>query len=73
MMTGAELLAFPARSAQPAADIAAALVAQSALFSVFADLPVPTLAAINRLALGGGYEPTPRMREMVRRARRFHG
>jgi 3-hydroxyacyl-CoA dehydrogenase/enoyl-CoA hydratase/3-hydroxybutyryl-CoA epimerase/enoyl-CoA isomerase len=55
-IVGADIFEFTAIFRRPEKDIAAFVAANSALITAIADLPVPTVAAINGLALGGGLE-----------------
>ncbi|MCI0466749.1 MAG: fatty acid oxidation complex subunit alpha FadB [Beijerinckiaceae bacterium] len=55
-IVGADIFEFTGIFKQPEEEIAAFVAANSALITALADLPVPTAAAINGLALGGGFE-----------------
>jgi 3-hydroxyacyl-CoA dehydrogenase / enoyl-CoA hydratase / 3-hydroxybutyryl-CoA epimerase / enoyl-CoA isomerase len=55
-IVGADIFEFTAIFRRQEKDIAAFVAANSALITAIADLPVPTVAAINGLALGGGLE-----------------
>ncbi len=55
-IVGADIFEFTGIFKRPEKDIAAFVAANSALITALADLPVPTVAAINGLALGGGFE-----------------
>jgi 3-hydroxyacyl-CoA dehydrogenase/enoyl-CoA hydratase/3-hydroxybutyryl-CoA epimerase/enoyl-CoA isomerase len=55
---GADIFEFPALFAGPAAGIEHFNAAQNRVFREFEDLPLPTVSAINGLALGGGFEVT---------------
>jgi 3-hydroxyacyl-CoA dehydrogenase/enoyl-CoA hydratase/3-hydroxybutyryl-CoA epimerase/enoyl-CoA isomerase len=57
-IVGADIFEFTALFARPPAEIEAHIAAQNAAFSAFEDLPIPTVAALNGLALGGGLEMT---------------
>ena len=55
-IVGADIFEFTRIFKQPEADIAAFVAGNSAIITALDDLPVPTVAAINGLALGGGLE-----------------
>lgn len=55
-IVGADIFEFTTLFAQPEADIEAYVARQNAVFSTFEDFEVPSVAAINGLALGGGFE-----------------
>ena len=55
-IVGADIFEFTTLFARPPAEIEAHIAAQNAVFSGFEDLAVPTVAAVNGLALGGGLE-----------------
>jgi 3-hydroxyacyl-CoA dehydrogenase / enoyl-CoA hydratase / 3-hydroxybutyryl-CoA epimerase / enoyl-CoA isomerase len=55
-IVGADIFDFTRIFARPERDIAAFVASNSALITAIADLSVPTVAAINGLALGGGLE-----------------
>jgi 3-hydroxyacyl-CoA dehydrogenase / enoyl-CoA hydratase / 3-hydroxybutyryl-CoA epimerase / enoyl-CoA isomerase len=55
-IVGADIFEFTTLFAQPEADIEAYVARQNAVFSTFEDLEVPSVAVINGLALGGGFE-----------------
>lgn len=55
-IVGADIFEFTAIFKRPEKEIAAFVAANSTLITALADLPVPTVAAINGLALGGGLE-----------------
>ena len=55
-IVGADITEFGDNFAQGEAAIADWLGPVNAIFSAFEDLPVPTVAAINGIALGGGFE-----------------
>ena len=57
-IVGADIFEFTALFARPPAEIEAHIAGQNAAFSAFEDLPIPTVAALNGLALGGGLEMT---------------
>jgi 3-hydroxyacyl-CoA dehydrogenase / enoyl-CoA hydratase / 3-hydroxybutyryl-CoA epimerase / enoyl-CoA isomerase len=55
-IVGADIFEFTGIFRRPELDIAAFVAANSALITELSELPVPTVAAINGLALGGGLE-----------------
>jgi 3-hydroxyacyl-CoA dehydrogenase / enoyl-CoA hydratase / 3-hydroxybutyryl-CoA epimerase / enoyl-CoA isomerase len=55
-IVGADIFEFTGVFKRPEKDIAAFVGANSAIVTALDDLPVPTVAAINGLALGGGLE-----------------
>ena len=55
-IVGADIFEFTRLFTQPEPDIAAFVAANSEIITALGDLPVPTVAAINGLALGGGLE-----------------
>ena len=55
-IVGADITEFGAMFAQPAEAIARDVLAKNQIFVAFEDLPVPSVAAINGYALGGGLE-----------------
>ena len=55
-IVGADIFEFTTLFARPAAEIEAHIAAQNSAFSGFEDLQLPTVAALNGLALGGGLE-----------------
>jgi 3-hydroxyacyl-CoA dehydrogenase / enoyl-CoA hydratase / 3-hydroxybutyryl-CoA epimerase / enoyl-CoA isomerase len=55
-IVGADIFEFPALFAQPEWKIGAYFARVNAIFNAFEDLPIPTVAVINGLALGGGLE-----------------
>jgi 3-hydroxyacyl-CoA dehydrogenase/enoyl-CoA hydratase/3-hydroxybutyryl-CoA epimerase/enoyl-CoA isomerase len=57
-IVGADIFEFTQLFARPAAELAAYNLAQNQVFNELAQLPIPTVSAINGLALGGGFEVT---------------
>lgn len=55
-IVGADITEFGTMFAQPAEAIARDVLAKNQIFVAFEDLPVPSVAAINGYALGGGLE-----------------
>ena len=55
-IVGADIFEFTSLFARTPVEIEAHIAGQNAVFSAFEDLPVPTVAALNGLALGGGLE-----------------
>jgi 3-hydroxyacyl-CoA dehydrogenase / enoyl-CoA hydratase / 3-hydroxybutyryl-CoA epimerase / enoyl-CoA isomerase len=55
-VVGADIFEFTSLFAQPESRIEAGVARQNEVFSAFEDLGVPSVAAINGLALGGGLE-----------------
>ncbi|MGH6847749.1 MAG: fatty acid oxidation complex subunit alpha FadB [Methylocella sp.] len=55
-IVGADIFEFTCVFKRPEKDIAAFVGANSAIITALSDLPVPTVVAINGLALGGGLE-----------------
>ncbi|MGH6937237.1 MAG: enoyl-CoA hydratase-related protein, partial [Methylocella sp.] len=55
-IVGADIFEFTSIFKRPEKDIEAFVAANSEIITALADLPVPTVAAINGLALGGGFE-----------------
>jgi 3-hydroxyacyl-CoA dehydrogenase/enoyl-CoA hydratase/3-hydroxybutyryl-CoA epimerase/enoyl-CoA isomerase len=55
-IVGADIFEFTGVFKRPEKDIAAFVGANSETITALSDLPVPTVAAINGLALGGGFE-----------------
>src|SRR4051794_10237798 len=55
-IVGADIFEFTALFAQPQAQIKEYIARQNAVFTAFNDLNVPSVVAINGLALGGGLE-----------------
>ncbi len=55
-IVGADIFEFTGIFKKPEKDIAAFVAANSALITELSELPLPTVAAINGLALGGGLE-----------------
>lgn len=55
-IVGADIFEFTALFAQPQAYVEAYIAAQNAVFTAFEDLSIPSVVAINGLALGGGLE-----------------
>jgi 3-hydroxyacyl-CoA dehydrogenase/enoyl-CoA hydratase/3-hydroxybutyryl-CoA epimerase/enoyl-CoA isomerase len=55
-IVGADIFEFTTLFARPAADIEAHIAGQNAVFSAFEDLRIPSVAALNGLAFGGGLE-----------------
>jgi 3-hydroxyacyl-CoA dehydrogenase / enoyl-CoA hydratase / 3-hydroxybutyryl-CoA epimerase / enoyl-CoA isomerase len=55
-IVGADIFEFTSIFKRPEKDIEAFVAANSEIITALSDLPVPTVAAINGLALGGGFE-----------------
>jgi 3-hydroxyacyl-CoA dehydrogenase / enoyl-CoA hydratase / 3-hydroxybutyryl-CoA epimerase / enoyl-CoA isomerase len=55
-IVGADIFEFTSVFKRPEKDIAAFVGANGEIITALSDLPVPTVAAINGLALGGGFE-----------------
>ena len=55
-IVGADIFEFTALFAHPEAEIEAYIARQNAVFTAFEDLDLPSVVAINGLALGGGLE-----------------
>jgi 3-hydroxyacyl-CoA dehydrogenase / enoyl-CoA hydratase / 3-hydroxybutyryl-CoA epimerase / enoyl-CoA isomerase len=55
-IVGADIFEFTGVFKRPEKDIVAFVSANSEIITTLSDLPVPTVAAINGLALGGGFE-----------------
>ena len=55
-IVGADIFEFTALFAQPAAKIEAHIAHQNSAFRAFEDLGIPSVAALNGLAFGGGLE-----------------
>lgn len=55
-IVGADITEFTAMFLQPAEEIQSWVEAANAVFNAIEDLPVPTVNAINGVALGGGFE-----------------
>jgi 3-hydroxyacyl-CoA dehydrogenase / enoyl-CoA hydratase / 3-hydroxybutyryl-CoA epimerase / enoyl-CoA isomerase len=55
-IVGADIFEFTTMFAQPVAQIEAHIARKNAVFTAFQDLDVPSVTAINGLALGGGFE-----------------
>ncbi len=55
-IVGADITEFTDMFAVPEEQLLADILATNTIFNGFEDLPVPTVAAINGLALGGGFE-----------------
>nr|WP_180203561.1 fatty acid oxidation complex subunit alpha FadB [Pseudomonas sp. SbOxS1]NYU03283.1 fatty acid oxidation complex subunit alpha FadB [Pseudomonas sp. SbOxS1] len=57
-IVGADIFEFTQLFARPESELAAYNLAQNQVFNELAQLPLPTVCAINGLALGGGFEVT---------------
>jgi 3-hydroxyacyl-CoA dehydrogenase/enoyl-CoA hydratase/3-hydroxybutyryl-CoA epimerase/enoyl-CoA isomerase len=57
-IVGADIFEFTRLFARPESELAAYNLAQNQVFNELAQLPLPTVSAINGLALGGGFEVT---------------
>lgn len=57
-VVGADIFEFTQLFARPESELAAYNLAQNQVFNELAQLPLPTVSAINGLALGGGFEVT---------------
>jgi 3-hydroxyacyl-CoA dehydrogenase/enoyl-CoA hydratase/3-hydroxybutyryl-CoA epimerase/enoyl-CoA isomerase len=55
-IVGADIFEFTSVFRRPEKDIESFVAANSAIITALSDLPVPIVAAINGLALGGGFE-----------------
>ncbi|HUZ90326.1 MAG TPA: 3-hydroxyacyl-CoA dehydrogenase NAD-binding domain-containing protein, partial [Methylocella sp.] len=55
-IVGADIFEFTRIFKEPESDIAAFVAGNSDIITALGDLPAPTVAAINGLALGGGFE-----------------
>jgi 3-hydroxyacyl-CoA dehydrogenase/enoyl-CoA hydratase/3-hydroxybutyryl-CoA epimerase/enoyl-CoA isomerase len=55
-IVGADIFEFTTLFAQPEAEIESYVARQNAVFTAFEDLAVPSVAVLNGLALGGGFE-----------------
>jgi len=55
-IVGADITEFTVLFSRPAAEVAALALANGAILGALEELPVPSVAAVNELALGGGLE-----------------
>lgn len=55
-IVGADIFELATLFRRPAGEIAAEIARHSAIFSAFEDLPVPSVAVLNGMSLGGGFE-----------------
>ncbi|HVW70554.1 MAG TPA: fatty acid oxidation complex subunit alpha FadB [Steroidobacteraceae bacterium] len=55
-IVGADIFEFTTLFARPANEIATEIARRNSIFTAFEDLEIPSVAAINGLALGGGLE-----------------
>ena len=55
-VVGADIFEFTSLFAQPEAEVERYIARQNEVFTAFEDLPIPSVVAINGVALGGGLE-----------------